>query len=121
QARSARRAAEGGSEVPRLTGTCIGTGSLSRSWQLPDPRSVEAVRRAHLAIASPFQTRRPQEHDRAMLWMLLGKLPMQTKQVLLFTRKAALDTDHLHRFVYVRVFHVADGAGNVEYELQYIT
>src|SRR2546430_8729333 len=44
---------------------------------------------------------------------------MQTKQVLLFTRKAALDTDHLHRFVYVRVFHVADGAGNVEDELQY--
>src|SRR5437016_14530314 len=64
QALSARRDAQCGSDFPLLTGTFIGTVILSRSWQLPDPRSVEAVRRAHLAIASPFQTRRPQEHDR---------------------------------------------------------
>src|SRR5438105_14515925 len=51
--------------------------------------------------------------------MLLGKLPAQAKQIILFTREAALDANHLHRVIHVRGFHVPDGTGNIEDELEY--
>src|ERR1700758_2789011 len=59
------------------------------------------------------------QRDQANLRMLFGKFPMQTKQVVLFTREAALDANDLHRVIHLWGFHVSDSAGNVQDELEY--